>query len=73
MMNCFYSISPEAAEVLKSFYLNLRDTSEMNTTIPITTRQIESLIRLAQARAKVVCRDVVTKDDAMVFLRSIYF
>jgi DNA replicative helicase MCM subunit Mcm2 (Cdc46/Mcm family) len=33
--------------------------------MPITTRQLESLIRLAQARAKAELRDMVTEDDAL--------
>jgi len=32
--------------------------------MPITTRQLESLVRLAQARAKLECRAVATEDDA---------
>jgi hypothetical protein len=32
--------------------------------MPITTRQLESLVRLAQARAKIENRSVVTEDDA---------
>jgi len=32
--------------------------------MPITTRQLESLVRLAQARAKIEFRNTVTKDDA---------
>ena len=32
--------------------------------VPITTRQLESLVRLAQARAKIENRSVATEDDA---------
>ena len=32
--------------------------------MPITTRQLESLVRLAQARARVELRDRVTEADA---------
>jgi DNA helicase MCM8 len=31
---------------------------------PITTRQLEALVRLAEARAKLELREVVTKADA---------
>jgi DNA helicase MCM8 len=34
-------------------------------TIPITTRQLEALIRLSQARAKACLRDFVLKEDAL--------
>ena len=33
--------------------------------MPITTRQLEALIRLSQARAKACLRDFVLKEDAM--------
>lgn len=33
--------------------------------MPITLRQLESLIRLAQARARAELRDWVTEDDAL--------
>ena len=32
---------------------------------PITTRQLESLVRLAEARARVELRDVATEADAL--------
>lgn len=31
---------------------------------PITTRQLESLVRLAEARARLELREIVTGDDA---------
>jgi DNA replicative helicase MCM subunit Mcm2 (Cdc46/Mcm family) len=34
-------------------------------TVPITTRQLEALIRLCQARAKACLRDFVLKEDAL--------
>jgi DNA helicase MCM8 len=33
--------------------------------VPITTRQLEALIRLCQARAKAALRDFVLKEDAL--------
>ena len=41
---------------------NGRDRSD---TVPITTRQLEALIRLSQARAKACLRDFVLKEDAL--------
>jgi DNA replicative helicase MCM subunit Mcm2 (Cdc46/Mcm family) len=35
---------------------------------PLTTRLLESMIRLSEARAKVELRDVVTEQDALVGL-----
>uniref|UniRef100_A0A8D2JBJ3 DNA helicase MCM8 n=1 Tax=Varanus komodoensis TaxID=61221 RepID=A0A8D2JBJ3_VARKO len=41
-------LSPEAAHVLQEFYLELRQHSQRADTTPITTRQLESLIRLTE-------------------------
>ncbi|XP_066908859.1 DNA helicase MCM8 [Halyomorpha halys] len=54
-------LSVEAAKVLQDFYLELR---KMQDTTPVTTRQLESMIRLTQARAKLELREEATSDDA---------
>ena len=59
-------MTPEAGEVIKNFFITLRENSENNASLTTTTRQLESLIRLSQARAKLECRQEVTKEDAMV-------
>lgn len=56
-------LSPEAAQVLKEFYLSCRQ-NEKTDSLPITTRQLESAIRLSEARAKSELRLTVTKEDA---------
>ena len=56
-------LSPEAALVLKEFYLSCRK-NEVSDGLPITTRQLESAIRLSEARAKAELRLTVTKEDA---------
>ena len=60
-------LSDEANEVLKNFYVDTRNSSsnaEENTVVPITARQLEAIIRLAEACAKVKLKEVVDKDDA---------
>lgn len=57
-------LSPEAATTIKSFYLELRRNYRSNDAAPITTRQLESLVRLAEARAKMELREFVTEQDA---------
>ncbi|KAI9146044.1 MCM2/3/5 family-domain-containing protein [Paraphysoderma sedebokerense] len=57
-------LSAEAAEVLQNFYLTLRKKYRCPDSTPITTRQLESLIRLSEARARLELREVVTKEDA---------
>ncbi|XP_015800528.3 DNA helicase MCM8 [Nothobranchius furzeri] len=58
------SLSPEAAQTLQDFYLSLRSQSNSADATPITTRQLESLIRLTEARAKLELREMATKNDA---------
>lgn len=59
------SLSPEAAKVLQRFYLELRKHHKDNDCTPITTRQLESLIRLTEARAKTELRTEATEADAI--------
>ena len=57
-------LTSEAARVLKSFYLSLRDQYGDDEAIPITMRHLESLVRLSQARARLECRTEVSVEDA---------
>jgi DNA helicase MCM8 len=58
-------LSPEAAAALKEFYLDIRQSRHSaNDMFPVTTRQLESAIRLSEARAKAELRNTVTKQDA---------
>jgi hypothetical protein len=53
---------------VQNFYLSLRSSScgGISGSLPITARQLESLVRLAEARARVELRETVTADDAQV-------
>uniref|UniRef100_A0A8C3W8J7 DNA helicase MCM8 n=1 Tax=Catagonus wagneri TaxID=51154 RepID=A0A8C3W8J7_9CETA len=57
-------LSTEAAKILQDFYLELRKQSQRLNSSPITTRQLESLIRLTEARARLELREEATKEDA---------
>jgi DNA helicase MCM8 len=60
-------MTSEAAELLKAFYLELRQTHRSqhdDNLLPITTRHLESLIRLSEARAKMEFRTAVLASDA---------
>lgn len=59
-------MSRSAAEILQNFYLRLRDRNTSADGTPITARQLESLVRLAEARARVDLRDEITDQDALV-------
>lgn len=59
------TLSREARDVLKECFLELRSQNAYCTGgIPITVRQLESMIRLAEARARVDLRETVTREDA---------
>ena len=58
-------LSPEAFIRLKEFYLEMRSASEVEgSPIAITARQLESLVRISEARAKAALREKVISDDA---------
>ena len=58
-------LTKEALERLKDFYLAMRSASEVEgSPIAITARQLESLVRVAEARARVALRKEVQAEDA---------
>ncbi|MEM1563235.1 MAG: minichromosome maintenance protein MCM [Candidatus Bathyarchaeia archaeon] len=58
-------LTGEALQRLKDFYLAMRSASESEgSPIAITARQLESLIRLAEARARAALRTEVLAEDA---------
>lgn len=61
---CQPVLSKAAAGVLQDFYISLRQKHGTDESVPITTRQLESLVRLAQARARCELREVVCARDA---------
>ncbi|MEM5854956.1 MAG: minichromosome maintenance protein MCM [Candidatus Aenigmatarchaeota archaeon] len=64
--NCHPKLSREAGEEIKNFFVSLREKASFEEApIPITLRQYEALIRLAEASAKVQLRDVVSREDAL--------
>lgn len=63
-------LTPEAAEVIENFYVDLRKSAEGGASpVPITARQLESLVRLSEARAKMALRSKVSKEDAQAAIR----
>ncbi len=58
-------LSEEALKALSDFYLAMRSASETEgSPVAITARQLESLVRIAEARARVALRKDVTAEDA---------
>lgn len=64
-VGCFRMSKP-AADILQTFYMRLRDRNTSADSTPITARQLESLVRLAEARARVDLREEITAEDAKV-------
>ena len=59
-------LTHDAGCVLKACYLRLRAESARagDDAVPVTTRTLEALVRLAEARAKLEGREQVTASDA---------
>ena len=58
-------LSNEALKQLSDFYLAMRAASETEgSPVAITARQLESLVRISEARARVALRKEVTAEDA---------
>ncbi len=58
-------LTDEANIVLKEFYVSTRNSNkEEEAPVPITARQLEALIRLAEASAKIRLKETVDKEDA---------
>lgn len=60
-------LGDEAATLLENHYEKLR--SAQSFTIPVTVRFLESLIRLSQAHARLMCHGHVKLDDAVAVIR----
>ncbi len=63
--NMHPALTSEALDCLKDFYLRMRAASETEgTPVAITARQLESLVRIAEARARIALKDKVELEDA---------
>ncbi len=58
-------LTDEAVQRLRDFYLAMRSASETEgSPIAITARQLESLVRIAEARARAALREEILAEDA---------
>ena len=62
------ALTPEAIDIVRSYYMDMRRI-ESEGMITVTPRQLEGLIRLASARARLLLKDMVNAEDAQ---RAIY-
>lgn len=58
-------LSVKAAAILQNYYLKLRSKSKQSGSLPIFNRQLEAMIRLTEARAKLELRTEATESDAL--------
>ncbi len=57
-------MTEESIERMREFYLKIRGEGQEGESIPITARQLESLVRLSEASARAHLRDTITTVDA---------
>ena len=68
--HCNPKLTDEATKVLEDFYVEVRGGAlEEDAPVPITARQLEAIIRLAEASAKLQLKDEVGADDALRAIR----
>ncbi len=61
-------LTPDAIDIIRSYYMDMRKV-ESEGMITVTPRQLEGLVRLATARARLLLKDRVDAEDAQ---RAIY-
>ena len=60
----FPELSEQAMKKIADYYVKLRQLGKKMGTVPTTARQLEALIRLAEASARVRLSPIVTEEDA---------
>ncbi|MGV8141837.1 MAG: minichromosome maintenance protein MCM [Candidatus Woesearchaeota archaeon] len=70
------ALTDEALEFIKEYYVKMRSTGDEDgtyKTIPISARQLEALIRLSEAHARLRMSTKVTKKDAEKAVELVHF
>ncbi len=63
-------LSEESVNEIRQYYLKMRSLSgSTESPVAITPRQLEALVRLAEARARSFLRDKVEAEDALAIIR----
>jgi len=66
-------MNDDAADYLSDYYVKFRSANKDSRAVPITARQLEALVRLAEASAKIRLSMEVTKKDAERAVRVMQF
>ena len=69
--NCFPIMSDEAKDTLVNYYLKLRGIAEPNKPVPVTARQLEALVRLGEASARIRLSNTIDMSDAERVIRIV--
>ncbi|OPY37680.1 MAG: Minichromosome maintenance protein MCM [Methanoregula sp. PtaU1.Bin051] len=69
--SCFPILSEEAKEALVAYYLKLRGVAEPSKPVPVTARQLEALVRLAEASARIRLSNTIDIGDAERVIRIV--
>lgn len=71
--NIFPIMEDEARDHLVKFYMDMRKLGDgKDAPVPVTARQLEALVRLAEASARLRLSNVATIDDAKRTTRIVY-
>ncbi|MDI6877146.1 MAG: minichromosome maintenance protein MCM [Methanomicrobiales archaeon] len=68
---CFPILSAEAKETLVEYYMRLRGLADSNKPVPVTARQLEALVRLAEASARIRLSKTIEREDAERVIRIV--
>ncbi len=68
---CFPILSDGAQEALIAYYMRLRDLASGNKPVPVTARQLEALVRLAEASARMRLSNTVDTEDTDRILKIV--
>ncbi len=74
--NIFPKLTDEAIKEIKEYFLKMRSSGGSDDgiqAIPISARQLEALVRLAEASAKIRLADKVTKKDAKRGIELVHY
>lgn len=71
--NCFPSLGVAASNLIKDYYVKIRSSvsGEGIQSIPISARQLQAIVRLAEASARVRLSNRVTESDAKRAIRLV--
>ena len=67
----FPRLSSDARDALIAYYMKLRDLADTNKPVPVTARQLEAIVRLAESSARIRLSPIIEKSDSDRTIRII--